>query len=287
MPRPRRISDIKPLFTNLAQSSHFLVRFGGLSQELLTYLRRKGVDSRFVAEDVGLLCYSAQLPTSYLAAAEVINYVGITEKFAHTRLYTPITLEFYVDKKYKTVKFLEHWMDFIASGSHNNMGLAGENPQINQNITNYFIRMQYPQYYKTNTSKIFKFDRDYKNFLEYNFVGLFPMNLSTIQVGYNASNILTASMTFQYDRYIPGKTFSLDEFLGVSNNYDSTIRPYNNALSIPTADDAKNQNLTSNFTANADFFSRTVFNAPLLNVSQVEFSGNLNPRADSSWTRRL
>lgn len=290
MPRPRRISDIKPLFSNLAQSSHFLVRFGGFSRELLTYLGSKGVDPRFVQEDVGLLCYTAQLPTSQMATAEVSNYIGITEKFAHTRIYSPITLEFYVDSKYKTVKFLEHWVDFIASGSHNNMGLSGENTQVNQNVTNYFMRMQYPQYYKTNTTKIFKFDRDYKNFLEYNFVGLFPLNMSSIQVAYNSASILTASMTFQYDRYIPGKTFSLDQFLGQENNRNPTNgfpNSLTNLTSISTPDDIRNQNSNSRFVANSEIFSRSVFNAPLLNVTQVEFSGNINARTDSAWSRRV
>lgn len=276
MPRPRKISDIKPLFTNLAQSSHFLVRFGGLSPELLSYLRKKGVDSSFIREDVGLLCFSAQLPTSSLATAEITgNFMGIQEKFAHTRIYSPINLEFYIDKQYKTVKFLEHWMEFIASGSHNTIGLPGENKQINQNITNYFSRMQYPTYYKTNATRIFKFDRDYKNYLEYNFVGLFPLNMSSIQVGYNASSILTASVTFQYDRYIPGKTYTIAEVIGDSNNKDLTSRS-SRATSGPTSDqEIKNQSLRQGF-VNTSIPTQTVFNTPLLNVTKVAFGGDLN-----------
>lgn len=276
MPRPRKISDIKPLFTNLAQSSHFLVRFGGLSPELLSYLRKKGVDSSFIREDVGLLCFSAQLPTSSLATAEITgNFMGIQEKFAHTRIYSPINLEFYIDKQYKTVKFLEHWMEFIASGSHNTIGLPGENKQINQNITNYFSRMQYPTYYKTNATRIFKFDRDYKNYLEYNFVGLFPLNMSSIQVGYNASSILTASVTFQYDRYIPGKTYTIAEVIGDSNNKDLTSRS-SRATSGPTSDqEIKNQSLRQGF-VNTPIPTQTVFNTPLLNVTKVAFGGDLN-----------
>jgi hypothetical protein len=276
VPRPRKISDIKPLFTNLAQSSHFLVRFGGLSPELLSYLRKKGVDSSFIREDVGLLCFSAQLPTSSLATAEITgNFMGIQEKFAHTRIYSPINLEFYIDKQYKTVKFLEHWMEFIASGSHNTIGLPGENKQINQNITNYFSRMQYPTYYKTNATRIFKFDRDYKNYLEYNFVGLFPLNMSSIQVGYNASSILTASVTFQYDRYIPGKTYTIAEVIGDSNNKDLTSRS-SRATSGPTSDqEIKNQSLRQGF-VNTPIPTQTVFNTPLLNVTKVAFGGDLN-----------
>ena len=28
-----------------------------------------------------------------------------------------MTMEFYVDNGYKSLKFIEHWMEFIASGS--------------------------------------------------------------------------------------------------------------------------------------------------------------------------
>ena len=201
--------------------------------------------------------------------------MGIQEKFAHTRIYSPINLEFYIDKQYKTVKFLEHWMEFIASGSHNTIGLPGENKQINQNITNYFSRMQYPTYYKTNATRIFKFDRDYKNYLEYNFVGLFPLNMSSIQVGYNASSILTASVTFQYDRYIPGKTYTIAEVIGDSNNKDLTSRS-SRATSGPTSDqEIKNQSLRQGF-VNTSIPTQTVFNTPLLNVTKVAFGGDLN-----------
>ena len=46
--QPRRISDIKPLITNLAQTSHYQVQFGSLPPELSSYLLGKGVDSRLL-----------------------------------------------------------------------------------------------------------------------------------------------------------------------------------------------------------------------------------------------
>ena len=67
MATPRRISDIKPLFTNLAQTSHYQVLFGGLPSQLISYLGNRGVDSRFIVEDAGLLCFNASLPTSQFA----------------------------------------------------------------------------------------------------------------------------------------------------------------------------------------------------------------------------
>jgi hypothetical protein len=74
VPIRRRISDFKPLFTNLAQTSHYEVRFGGvgpLGGPLMAYLSRKGISQRFIFEDAGLLCFNASLPTSSLATAEI------------------------------------------------------------------------------------------------------------------------------------------------------------------------------------------------------------------------
>lgn len=221
--RPRRISDIKPLLTNLAQTSHYEIQFGSLpSRELKEYLNRRGIDDRFIAESAGLLCYDAVLPTTSFGSVTIDgNYTGIQEKFAHTRLYDNITLNFYVDRDYKMLNFLEYWMEFIASGSFNNIGITGENAPINQNEDAFFIRMQYPSYYKANSVKIIKFDRDYQREIEYNFRGLFPINVSSIPVTYANSDALKVSATFQYDRYIAGKTNKLNQVVSRdSNNLD-------------------------------------------------------------------
>jgi len=207
---PRRISDIKPLFTNLAQTSHYEVKFGGLPGELVGYLRSRGVSSRFIAEDAGLLCHNAVLPTTQLATVDVVgNYIGITETFAHKRIYQDISLEFYVDNNYNTLKFLEHWMEFIASGASN--PIDGTNLPINMNVDEgYFIRMQYPKYYKSNRTKIIKFDRDYQREIEYTFIGLYPYNIASIPVSYGQSDILKMQVTFKIDRYVIGKSYSID-----------------------------------------------------------------------------
>ena len=215
---PRRISDIRPLFTNLAQTSHYEVKFGGLPPQLLSYLSRRGIDRRFIAEDVGLLCNNASLPTTQLSVAEVSgNYIGITENFAHRRVYQDISLEFYVDKNYKTLKFLEHWMEFIASGSSN--PLDGTLLPVNNNVDQgYFIRMQYPEYYKSNRTRIIKFDRDYKRELEYTFIGLYPYNIASIPVSYSQSNVMSMQATFKIERYVVGKAYSRDIFENIDNN---------------------------------------------------------------------
>ena len=98
-PRPRGISDILPRMQNVAQTSQFLVKFAlpySTRSGLRSYLRRKGVNDRFVVEDAGLLCSDAVLPGSAMASLNTTgDYQGLVERFAHTRnsvSYTHLTL---------------------------------------------------------------------------------------------------------------------------------------------------------------------------------------------------
>ena len=210
--RPRRISEIKPLFGNLAMTSHYQVSFGGLQNLLLDHLSIRGIDNRFIAEDAGLLCSSASLPGSSLGTSDIVGDVsGVTEKMAHTRIFTPIDLTFYVDSEYKMIKFLEHWIEFIASGSKSI-------PAVDKG---YFFRMKYPEDYKTDAVKILKFDRDYNNQIEYNFFGLFPISMYSPTVAYNDSQVLTVTASFSYERYVCGSTRSLDVAYLRDNNKQS------------------------------------------------------------------
>jgi hypothetical protein len=209
--RPRKISEIRSLFGNLAQTSQYQVVFGGLSLPLLSHLSIRGVDAAFIGESAGLLCSSASLPGSSLATADITgNYTGVTEKFAHTRIFTQIDLTFLVDKEYKVLKFLEHWIEFIANGSGQNNANPG-----------YFYRMKYPTLYKCDSTKILKFNRDYKEEVQYNFFGMFPISLSSPTVSYDESQVLTASASFSYERYVPGPVNSLNLKLGSNNNKNS------------------------------------------------------------------
>jgi len=172
------------------------------------YLLDRGIDPFFITENVGLLCSSASLPGSSYATSDIVgNFTGVVERMAHTRQFTQIDLEFYVDKDYKIVKFLEHWMEFISSGSQVNPGRDG-----------YFFRMRYPKDYKTDRTRIIKFDRDYAAEIEYTFFGLFPLSINNISVSYDSSNILKASATFNFDRYVCGPVTSLDFVRGINFN---------------------------------------------------------------------
>ena len=201
-PRPRPISDFLPRFQNVAQSSHYLVKFAlpysQTANGLRSFLRRKGVNDRFVLEDAGLLCSDAVLPGSALASFDTRgDFQGVVERFAHTRNFTQIQLEFYVDNEYKSMKFLEHWMEYITGA--------------NTNLTSdaYHFTLNYPETYKSNETKIVKFERDYNRFLEYRFIGLFPLALNSTRVSYQGSQVLKASASFSFDRYICGESSSL------------------------------------------------------------------------------
>ena len=213
-PIPQQISRILPKFQNVAQTSHFLVRFGLPPGEtfnrntLRGHLRAKGVDSRFQLDDIGLLCSNAFLPGSAFATINTVgDYQGVVERFAHTRNFTQITLEFYVDNLYKSLKFLEHWMEYISGAS-----------QPNQTEDSYYFRMRYPESYKSNETKIIKFERNYRQFIEYKFRGLFPISLNSIRVSYEGAQVLKATCNFSYDRYIAGETTSYAMDKGIAFN---------------------------------------------------------------------
>ena len=241
-PFPRRISDFKRTLTNVAQTSHYEVRFGAPPAALREYLSSRGVDQRFIAGDCGLLCYSTSLPVASNATVNVTgNFAGVTEKFAHTRLYTPITMEFYVDKDYKVIKFLEHWMEFMNSGSYNPQNESDSiSGGFSQADPNYFAKMQYPEHYKMDQTKITKFERDYLNSIEYTFFGLFPRAVSPINVGYDQSRTLVASASFEYTRYVSGKINSIDEKRGTSNNKENE-RGYLDGLGLNTEEYIRRQ----------------------------------------------
>ena len=120
------------------------------------------------------------------------------------------------------MKFLEHWIEFIANGS-------GED----QSRKDYYYRMEYPDDYKAYQTKIIKFDRDYKEEMQYNFYGMFPQQLNSIPVKYEGSQVLKATATFMFDRYSAGKFSSYDRYRGSFNNRKETLdksKPNNTGL---------------------------------------------------------
>ena len=234
MPRPfpKKISQIKPVLSNVALSSHFAVEFGGFGVGLKEYLRLRGIDPRFITDNISLLCCRASLPGSGFATTDVVgNFMGVTEKMAHTRTFVQMDLDFYVDTGYRSLKFIEHWVEIMSSRSTTFDGVSALRD-------GYYFRMRYPDEYKCDETRIIKFEKDYKRYIEYRFFGLFPLSLNAVPVSYEGSTILKATASFHYDRYVSGQSRSLNEFFRNDNNktLETTAgelanNPLNNAAS--------------------------------------------------------
>lgn len=188
----------KKLIGNPALTNHYLVQIGGLKNNLRNHINNNGrlKDKTFWSNTLGLLCSEASLPTSSYATAEVKdNFIGVTQEFAHTRLYADSDFTFYVDKNYDSIKFFEAWMDFIS----------GRGPAQSA-ASNYFRRMNYPDDYKVSEIKIVKFERDIMSRLQYQFINAFPKGMTSIPVSYGAADLLKVTVSFNYDRYVVQET---------------------------------------------------------------------------------
>ena len=96
--------------------------------------------------------------------------------------------------------------------------------------------MRYPNEYKCDETRIIKFEKDYNRYIEYRFFGLFPIALNSTSVSYEGSNLLKASATFHYDRYVSGLSRSFDQSRRIDNNRVEGNRISNTSSSRPTTE---------------------------------------------------
>ena len=67
----------------------------------------------------------------------------------------------------------------------------------------YHYRMNFPESYRCERGlKIVKFERDYRNSLEYEFIGAYPISVSSMPVGYDSSSLLKCTVSMTYLRYV-------------------------------------------------------------------------------------
>lgn len=207
--RAKTTDDLVANFSRLAQTSHYSIQFLGVSRltSLTRYLARRGVDSSFVARDLGEYCRRAAIPGTRLFTHEANDqFPGITQKFVYKRQFEDLQLTFYVDYEYKVQKFFELWQEYITSGSD-------DRDEVSPDSKSYYYRMKYPEQYKCERIRLLKYDRDRENRIEYNFMNAFPINIATTQISYDASRVLEVTVTFSYDRYVFGKIDSYSKAL--------------------------------------------------------------------------
>ena len=161
--------------------------------------RTQGTD---FMEKMSLMCTQAELPgTSFTPQSAIGHRQGIQEEFPNLRNFPPLNLVFYADADHVILEVLEKWMTYI-------------NPVFDSGIReeNAFTRFNYPEEYKEKLH-ITKFERDtfiresrnaiyQSNLTSYEFINVWPIDLTSMRVAYGDSNVLRCSVQFAYDRFI-------------------------------------------------------------------------------------
>ena len=198
-------------------------------------------------EKMSLLCTQAEIPgTSYVPSSAIGHRQGIQEEFPNLRNFPPLNLSFYCDADHVILEVLETWMTYI-------------NPiQTGSRQANAYSRFNYPEEYKE-TIHISKFERDtfiedsrnasYKSDITmYEFVNIWPTDLTSMRVAYGDSNVLRCSIQFAYDRFFT--TF---------NNFDIQKTVVNTASGIVNSKEQVSSNTYPdgfNFGKSTDDFSK-------------------------------
>ena len=156
--------------------------------------RTQGTDFK---RKMSLLCTQAEIPgTSFTTDLAVGHHQGIQESFPNLRNFPPLNLTFYCDADMVILEVLERWMSFI-------------NPVKNKRDYAAFSRFEYPEDYKE-ILHVTKFERDtfsekkgsyQSGMAQYEFVNVWPTDLTSMRVAYGEPNVLQCSVQFAYDRF--------------------------------------------------------------------------------------
>jgi len=221
-PRKRTTNEILGLFTKVATTNHFELEISAIPPELKTYIQKQDpfVSNYFIQRELGLLCKGVDIPGAAFATAQVSgNYMGIQQKYAHTRIFTESSFSFIVDNEYKVLKFFEIWQKYIAG--------AGE---VSDDKKAFYTRMQYPDSYKIPVMRLKKFDRDHFRSVTYSFINAFPINITPTAISYEGNRVLEINVAFNYDRYVLGEVKSLKQ---TSSSEQPTGTEYTNKPAAP------------------------------------------------------
>ena len=186
--------------------------------------KRRTQGSNFKTK-MSLLCTQAELPgTSFIESSVTGNFQGITELFPNLRNFPPLNLSFYVDADHVVLEVLERWMEYINPVKN---GVRSEKA---------YTRFNYPEDYKERLH-VTKFERDtfikesrgasYQSQMSsYEFINVWPSNLTSMRVAYGDSNVLRCAIQFAYDRFHTRFNYpdTRSQVIGKSNANSKEIR---------------------------------------------------------------
>ena len=216
-PNTVNTSTLKSRILNIAQTSIYHVKIQPPSL-VASYMRGEGINYTAIGDELELMCSAASLPGNGMMTHDVTNdYAGVSEKMAYRRTYDAnLDLTFYVNREYDAVEFFDAWIDYITGNMHET---RFKSPYVG-------YRMKWPKDYKTNIF-LTKFEKDtYAQMttgqvsgmgqqqvinqdvfndiphLHYTFVNAFPINVASMPVQYETSDLLKLTVSFSYIRYV-------------------------------------------------------------------------------------
>lgn len=130
---------------------------------------------------VPFLCKAAQIPAATLGVIEV-PYFGRQVKLAGNRTFAEWTPTIINDEDFAIRNAMEQWSNAINSFQGNVNNAGGSAPSL------YKSNAQVTQYGKT--GEVIRV---------YNFVGIFPTEVSTIDLAWETEGIQEYTVSFQYD----------------------------------------------------------------------------------------
>ena len=198
-----RMNKLKERIMNPSLSSFYSVVF-----PLPGFIQQQN-PSLFDGELLELSCQEASLPGSSIATLEQQNdFAGVTERHAYRRVFDEvIDLTFYVDaKNYLPIKFFEDWISFITSEDKNS---AKSN--------SYTYRVKYPDTYTVAGLSVTKFEKDYANAMTYQFIKSYPLQITSMPVSYDGSDLLKCSVAMTYIRYVVDTRLRPESGVGLLN----------------------------------------------------------------------
>ena len=179
-------------------------------------------DNRSQGQDflqkMSLMCTQAEIPgTSFVESTAIGHRQGIQESFPNLRNFPPLNLVFYCDADHLIMEVFDWWMTYINPIE---TGIR-EKPA--------YSRFNYPDDYKE-TIHLTKFERDTfggrstTNMSSYEFVNIWPSNMTSMRVAYGDSNVLRCNMQFAYDRFFTSHTKTATHFHFPQNQADGQAK---------------------------------------------------------------
>ena len=229
-----RLDKIRDTISRPSLDTYYQVDFS-FGKESTTWLKENQPGKRRTQgtnfkRKMSLLCTQAEIPgTSFIETTATGHYQGIQESFPNLRNFAPLNLVFYVDADHVVLEVLERWMTYINPIPEQFVGSRDSAA---------FTRFNYPDDYKE-TIHITKFEKDtfiprsrgrgdsgtdasgldfddpnafrqglvreisyQSNMSSYEFINVWPSNLTSMRVAYGDSNVLRCTIQFAYDRFI-------------------------------------------------------------------------------------